>query len=316
MGRSGLWGGLALICLTACGGPPVAPPAETGAPQETAALQPGHLEMRRWQDPRQRVVIDRGGLAVGPVGGPLLRKLFVEPERLDDLLFFLRTYAPFRWRSDLGALAFGGQGSVRAGEVEKRMIFEWARKVTAEAEAGQSQDSYGLILAWQRGGVPGSCDGLAVYLDGEVRASSCAWPDESRGRLRPDILARLMRGYDAWKPFQQASGGEAGLGRVPARLTFAGGGARDPSPQEIAELQSLASALYRELAGRRPGSTPPPPAAPGHAGPEDAPETGKGPSLRPEAGLLVPPAPPAPLPPPRAVLPDYVPPPSPAESGP
>ena len=308
------WLALTLLCLVACGGPEAVPPAKQGAaPAERASvaaeIRPGLLELRRWREPRQRVVIDRAGVLIGPAGGPLVRKLFVEPGRLEDLLYFLRTYAPFRQRSVAGELAFGGQGPVRAGAVERRMILEWARKVTAEMEAAQSQDAYGLVLAWHRGGVAGSCDGLAVYLDGEVRASSCAWPDESRGRLRPEVLARFVQWNAQWKPFQQASGMEAGRGRVPVRLTFAGRGARDASPRDVVALQALAAALHRELAVRRGGVPPPQPVAPGSAEAEGEVESAEAPA--PEAGpaLLVPPAPPAPLPPPRAALPDYIPPP-------
>jgi hypothetical protein len=307
------WIGLALICLAACGGPAAVPPADgSAAPAESASVKaevrPGLIELRRWREPRQRVVIDRGGLSIGPAGGPLVRKLFIDPERLEDLLAFLRTYAPFRQRSATGELAFGGQGPVRAGAVEQRMIAEWVRKVTAEVEAGQSQDSYGLILGWQRGGVTGGCDSLAVYLDGEARASSCVWPGESRGRVRPEVLARLDRWYDQWQPFQQALGTESGQSRVPVRLTFAGRGSQAAPAQDLDALQSLAAALHRELALRRSGAVPAPqPAAPDEKGKpksEEAPVPEAGPSL------LAPPAPPARLPPPRAVLPAFVQPPS------
>lgn len=309
------WLGLILICLCSCGEPGAVPPADGGAvpperPSVAAEVRPGFIELRRWREPRQRLVIDRGGISVGPAGGPLVRKLFIEPGRLEDLLYFLRTYAPFRRRSAAGELAFGGQGPVKAGAVEQRMIFEWARKVAAEGEAGQIQDSYGLVLAWQRGGATGSCDGLVVYLDGEVRASSCVWPDESRGRLRPEALARLHQGYDEWKPLQQGAGMEAGRGRVPVRLTFAGRGAQDASLQDIAGLQALAAALHRELAVRRGGGPPPQPVVPG------SPDTNKEtPAAAPGPSLLVAPAPPARLPPPRAVLPQHIPPPSADEDG-
>jgi hypothetical protein len=308
------WPVLALLGLVACGGPSATPPADGGAAAGRAAreaeVRPGVLELRRWREPRQRVLIDRGGALIGPAGGPLVRKLFIEPDRLEDLLFFLRTYAPFRRRSATEELAFGGQGPVRPGAVEQRMIFEWARKVTAEVEGEQRQDSYGLVLAWQRGGEVGSCDGLAVTLDGEVRASSCVWPDESRGRLRPEVLARLDQWYDQLKPFQQTSGIEVGSGRVPVRLTFAGHGAHDPSPQDITALQTLGAALHRELAVHRGGAAPPQPIAP--EAPEESREPGSEEAPAPEPGpsLLAPPAPPARLPPPRAVLPPYIPPPS------
>jgi hypothetical protein len=312
-----LWLGLALLCLVSCGGPGT-PPADGGAAAAdrasvAAEVRPGLIELRRWREPRQQVVIDRAGITVGPAGGPLVRKLFIDPGRLEDLLYFLRTYASFRQRSATGEVAFGGQGSVRAGAVEQRMILEWARKVTAETEAGQSQDSYGLVLAWQRGG-GGSCDGLVIYLDGEVRASSCSWSGESRGRLRPAVLARLDQGFDQWKPFQEASGMEAGRG-VPVRLTFAGRGPGDASPQDMAALQALAAALHRELAlrrGQRQGdATPPQPVPPG--GTEVAGELESDAALVPEADadLLVAPAPAVRLPLPQAALPEYIPPPPP-----
>jgi hypothetical protein len=297
---------LLLICLGACGGPGAASSAGEGdVPTERisveAEVRPGLVELRRWREPRQRVVIERAGVAIGPAGGSLVRKLFVEPTRLEDLLFFLRTYAPFRQRSAAGELAFGGGGPVKAGPVEQRMIFEWARKVAAEVESAQSQDSYGLVLAWHRGGGAESCDGLAVYLDGEVHASSCAWPDESRGRLRPESLARLHQWYDQLKPFQQALGVEAGRGRVPVRLTFAGHGPGAASPQDVAALQALATSLHRELAVRRGGAAPPPVA------PEAAAKTVV--PAEPSPSLLVPPAPPARLPPPQALRPGIRPPP-------
>lgn len=315
--------GAVLFCLSACGGPGAAPSADrSAAPAERASvaaeLRPGLVELRRWREPRQRVVIDRAGLSIGPAGGPLVRKLFIEPGRLEDLLFFLRTYAPFRQRSAGGELAFGGQGPVRAGPVEQRMIVEWVRKVTAEVEAGQSQDSYGLILAWQRGEGAGGCDGLAVYLDGEARASSCSWADDSRGRLRPEVLARLDQWFDRWAPFQQASGMEAGSGRVPVRLTFAGRGAHEAAPQDVAALQALAAALHRELALRRPAhrenAAPPQPVSGGPEAPGEL-ETGEAPAPAAGPGLLVGPTPPARLPLPRAMLPEHIPPPSPDRDG-
>lgn len=302
---------LLLICLAACGGPGTASPGDEGealaerVPVE-AEVRPGLIELRRWREPRQRVVIERAGVAIGPLGGSPVRKLFVEPGRLEDLLFFLRTYAPFRQRSAAGELAFGGGGPVKAGAVERRMIFEWSRKVAAEAEGLRSEDSYGLVLAWQRGGAAETCEGLSVYLDGEVRASSCAWPDESRGRLRPEPLARLHQWYDQLKPFQQALGVEAGRGRVPVRLTFAGHGPGAASPQDGAALQSLAAALHRELAVRRGGGAPPPqPAAPEGARAAEKPAVPE----EPAPSLLIPPAPPARLPPPQALRPGFRPPP-------
>ena len=193
MGRTAfLWvvliGMAGLLGLLWCGGPGAAPRHDGSVPAERASVEaeirPGLIELRRWREPRQQVVIDRAGVSIGPVGAPLVRKLFVEPERLQDLLNFVRTSAPFRQRSAAGELAFGGQGPVKAGPVEQRMIFEWARKVAAEVEGAPREASYGLVLAWHRGEAAGSCDDVAIYLDGEVRASSCARPPSPSPRHR------------------------------------------------------------------------------------------------------------------------------------
>lgn len=314
--------GLTAICTTACGGPGSAPPsAEDAAAAERASVaaevRPGIIELRRWREPRQRVVIDRAGVSAGPVGTPLVRKLFVDPSRLQDFLYFVRTYAPFRQKTASGELAFGGQGPVKAGPVEQRSVFEWVRKVAAEAGGPAERDaSYGLVLAWHRGGAVGSCDDVAVYLDGEVRASSCAWGEEIRGRLRPEPLARLYGWYDQLQPFQEAAGLEAASGQAPARLTFAGQGPRTSSADEITDLRSLAATLHRELAVRRGGPLPPPtpPPPPRSASPKTAAAT-----PAPEApgpSLLVPPTTPAPLQAPQALGPGVMPPPPAGEDDP
>lgn len=302
-----------LMGTAACGGPGALPLPEDAPPPHQAPLKteirPGLIELRRWQEPRQRVVIDRAGAWIGPLRESPVRKLFVDPERMKDLLFFLRTYAPFRQRSAAGELTFGGQGPIKAGPVEQRMVLEWTRKVAAEAESGESESSYGLVLAWHRGGAAESCDDLAVYLDGEVRAGSCVWPEEIRGRLRPEPLARLDAWYDQLKPLQQTSGVETGRSQVPVRLTLAGRGSREASSQDVAALQSLAAALHRELARRRGGAPPPQPVPGSEEVAGELEDEGAAALEAPGPDLLVSPMPAARLPPPRAKLPQYVPPP-------
>lgn len=322
MGRTALlWILLGSLALTACGGSgPAAQPDEGSVPADrvsvAAEVRPGLIELRRWREPRQRVVIDRAGASIGPIGKPLVRKLFVVPGRMQDLLFFLRTYAPFRQRSPEGELAFGGQGPVKAGPVEQRMILEWARKVAAEVEGAPNDAAYGLVLTWHRGEAAGSCDDMAIYLDGEVRASSCGREGESRGRLRAEPLARLDQWYDHLQPFQQTAGVEAGSGRVPVRLIFAGRGSRDPSPEDIASLQAMAAALHRELALRRGVAAPPQPVAPGATKGTGELERGGAPAPEaPGSDLLIGPMPAARIPPPQARLPEHIPPPPSGKEG-
>ncbi|HEX7180726.1 MAG TPA: hypothetical protein VF756_02700 [Thermoanaerobaculia bacterium] len=315
--------GTILLALAACGGgepaspgrdgaasrPSNMPAASPGAKPSAGAPRPGIVELRRWRQPVERVVVDKGGVALGPATEPLVRRLFVSHERLQDLHFFLRTYAPFRMRSPAGDLAFGGGGRVRASPVEQRMILEWVRLVAAEATGARNSDAYGLALAWHQGGTSGSCDDVAVYLTGEVRASSCSWNAEMRGRLHPAQLARLYAWFEALKPLQAAGGAED---QEPSRLIFAGQGDREATARETAVLWSLASALHRELAARRP-APPPQPVPVEEADPRGKrtkPEKAVAPPPAPQGPpLLLPPERPVPMPLPVAKLPPYVPPP-------
>jgi hypothetical protein len=261
---------LALACAPAkpAESPKAAPPAAALGP---AGVRPGTVELLRWQEPAERVVIGPGGVALGPSGEPLTQYLFVSRDRLEDLQALVRTYAPFRRKTESGELAFGGKGRAAAGEVEQRMILEWVRMVAAEMDGGRSSTAYGMVFAWHRGGAVGSCEDLAVYLTGEVRAGSCAWDREVRGRLAPEQLARIYGWFDDLAPFQFGGEEAIGSGREPSRLVFAGRGRQAATPAATAEMRGLAAALHRDLAGRRPGggaATPPPVA-------ETEPESGK-----------------------------------------
>lgn len=299
--------GFILLGLIGCGpaADPSSPEEGTSAQAERvtveAQVRPGMLEMRRWREPRERIVIDRAGALVGTAGGTPVRKLFTHPERLEDFLFFIRTYRPFRLRNGDQELAFGGQGTVRPGPVEQRMIAEWSRGLAAELSSGGSADDYGLVVAWHRGGAAGSCDNLVIFRDGEVRASSCAGGgEEFRGRLRPEQLARVYAWYESLRPLQVTAASEPGPSQAPARLTFAGRGVREASPQEIAALQALSAALHRQLMIRHGGLPTPQPAAPPKPEETPAPEA-------PGPALLVPEGPVAPLPVPRALRPGFTP---------
>jgi len=299
------------IGLAGCGAPASGPPAST-LPSLAAGVRPGTLELRRWQAPAERVVIEPGGVALGAAGSPLVHYLFVSPDRAQDLQTFVRSYAPFRTATERGEMAFGGRGTAAAGPAEQRMIVEWARLVAAEVTAGRGSASYGMIFAWHRGDAVGSCSDLAVFLTGEVRASSCGWGDEIRGRLAVEPLARLYAWFDGLAPFQEGGEESTAESHDPSRLVFAGQGRKPAAPGEIAAMRSFASKLYSELAARRPGPAPaatPVPAENGEASAERllrAPETaaaGRPPAAIPaEVTVPAPPGalPPAPLPAPTA----------------
>jgi hypothetical protein len=237
---------LPLLALSAGGGEPVA---------GTAPAVPAHcVELRRGRQPRELVRIGLRGFLVGPEGGPLVWQFFTDPRWTADAGDLLGRYAPFRMRSAQGDLVFRGDGRVKAGPVERRMILEWARQVAVEAAGGRGGAAYGLAFAWHQGGPAGLCEDVAVYLTGETVAAACGWSAEVRGRLAGDALGRVYRWFDRLHAFQ--TGGldpQEALhsGRLQVRVVFAGRGRREAGPDEKAEIQAFAAALFNELASRR-----------------------------------------------------------------
>ena len=265
------------------------PAAQVGKARAAPAAPRIAIELRRGQEPRELVRIGTRGVIIGPSSGPLARKFFVDPRRADIAWYFLRTYAPFEAKTPEGEIAFQGQGKLKAGATEQRMIREWSRQVAAEAAGGRGGSAYGLVLAWHQGGSSLDCQDVAIYLTGEAAATSCGWDGEVRGRLEPGALGRVYDWFDRLQPFQEGGAQtEDSLrpGALETRLIFAGKGARPAAAGEQAEIQSFAAKLYSELNARRTGAAPP--AAP--AAPATPPgKTPPVPVEPPSARLLLPP---------------------------
>src|SRR6185295_7304208 len=265
------------------------------------------IELRRGREPRELVRIGVGGVVIGPEGGPLVWKMFPQPRRADDAWYFFRVFAPFTLQTREGDVVFRGRGAARADPTEQRMILEWARQVAVEAASGRGAAAYGLMLAWHQGGPTGICEDVVLYLTGEVVATACGWEREVRGRLDPEALSRVYGWFDRLMPFQTGDGEESPRpGQLQMRLVFAGRGTRAPTASSQAEIQSLAAAVFGELAARRRGSVSVPTAAgtpiaapaPRFLLPPDA-------GVRPQGILLELPEkpPPAPSPPPPLLPP-------------
>ncbi|MFL6235917.1 MAG: hypothetical protein ACJ76N_22490 [Thermoanaerobaculia bacterium] len=281
----------ALPVLGACGKAPKAKPAAAVA-KKGPTESPLGIELQRGRDPREMVWISPRSVVIGPIPGPLARKFFVDPHRSDFAWYLLRTYAPFERKTPEGDLSFHGQGKVKAGATEQRMISEWARQTAAEAADGRGGTAYGLALAWHQGGSSLDCQDLAAYLTGEAVATSCVWDGEVQGWLEPGALARLYGWFDRLQPFQAGGGQTADSlrpGALETRLVFAGKGKRPAAAGDQGEIQSFAAGLFAELAGRRGGGAaapPPVPAAPGAPQGKPAPPP---PVAVPVAHLLLPP---------------------------
>jgi hypothetical protein len=293
-------------------------PPRQAAPARAAAAAPGDpskpppppkiegigrvvVDWQRSLNPPIRVVLGVGGVADGPEAGPLVPYLYPEPGLAEAAHYLSRTYAPFRARMANGEMVFYGTGRVRPSLVEQRMVVEWARRAAA-ALAGGDEESYGLALSWHRGASVGNCESVSVFLTGEARAEACAWSGEPvTGRLQPAALSRVYDWFDTLGAFQESEMGAPGEAE-PARLVFAGQGARGPAREETAAIEAFAAALLRELAARRKGGVPAPAPTATPTAPETAalprlllPQETGSPSLPPLARLApaVPPLPPA-----------------------
>jgi hypothetical protein len=231
------------------------------------------VDWKRSLTPPVRVVLGIGGVADGPTEGPIVPYLYPEAGLAESAHYLSRTYAGFHAGLANGEMVFYGLGRVRPGPVEQRMVVEWARRAAASLASGaggssESGDAYGLALSWHRGASVGNCESVSVLLTGEARAEACAWGGEVvTGRLQTAALSRVYDWFDTLGAFQESEMGAPGESE-PARLVFAGQGARQPAREEIAAVESFAAALLRELAARRKGGAP---AAAATAGPAPTP---------------------------------------------
>jgi hypothetical protein len=131
---------------------------------------------------------------------------FVDAVRQSELEDLITTYAPFEADTAAGTLTFNGQGSTEATPAQQRMIAEWARLVDQEVAAGRSSAGAGLAFSWHRaGGIAGFCDDLAVYLSGQVNATSCrdkAAANLGSRWLTADEAEQLYMWIDEYAPFE------------------------------------------------------------------------------------------------------------------
>ncbi len=249
---------LLLVVLTACGGG--TPDSSKGKETAQAPVPPWvGIELQRGQEPRELVRIGLRGATIGPAGGPLAWQLFAEPRRASDAWYFLYTYAPFTRSTPEGDLVFRGRGKAKAGPIQQRMIFEWARQVAAEVAGSRGVAAYGLLLAWHQGGPSGICEDVVLYLTGEAVGTACGWDGEVRSRLDPEQLGRVYDWFDRLQPFQIAGGQSEDSphpGTLDTRVIFAGRGTRPATTPEQAEVRSFAAVLFAELAARRRGGAP------------------------------------------------------------
>jgi len=190
-------------------------------------------------------------IAFGPCDGAIMAGSFAIDKRAADYAYFVSTYAPFEAKTRAGEVSFKGQGKTVASDVEQRAIAEWARLVYLEAMGGRAGASWGLAFAWHReGGFAGFCDDLAVYVTGDVYASSCKGSqpkDLGVRRLNVQQLTQMYAWVDNLKGFESDYSDKATADAMRTYLMFAGTGARDARDDEKQAIQDIAAQLYTEM---------------------------------------------------------------------
>jgi len=213
-----------------------------------------------WQSldpPCQMVSITPQGVSWGPCQGVLTLASFSSSERTAHLAELTGVYQSFTSETAAGKVTFTGSGGTAAPPAVQRAIAEWAKLVYMEAEGGRGGAAWGLAFSWHRaGGIAGFCDGLGVYLDGEVIASSCRGQTLKNGgrfNLTADQLARLYTWTDNLQTFEfNLTNDQAVADGMTVILAFNGSGQATAAQADQQAILSFASELF-VLAGQSNG---------------------------------------------------------------
>lgn len=216
-----------------------APPAETGEPLLT------------WRDARSftMLIVGTERVAFGRRGLPLLCVPMPVPGRAQELLRFLARFAPCRADTPAGEIVLRGLGETPASPPQQRMLAEWARLVTREAELGSAEPLEDRALVWRDldGG-----DGASLVIGRSgVALLHAAELDDTHVpgslRLEAEDLQVLYRALDQWEGFTWRGPDRAGR---TVEIVFAGEGIEEIPDEERALLLSWAEDLRKRIAPR------------------------------------------------------------------
>jgi hypothetical protein len=181
------------------------------------------------------------------------------PSRAEELQGFLARYAPFQANTKSGDIGLRGIGEVRATVIEQRIIAEWARLVSAEVEAGFTDEAPDRAIVWRRtGGIAGYCDSVVIGRTGTATAYSCRTGEDHRVaqiRLEPAELEQVFHWLDGYDSFTWSSDdGGAVADAMIQRLEMAGEGIEILPASEREHMLVLINSLVRRLVAKTSGS--------------------------------------------------------------
>lgn len=219
-----------------------APLAEPGEPLLT------------WRDSQSFSVLVVGTqrVAFGRRGCPLLVAPLPVPERANELVAFLARFAPFHAWTAAGEVTLRGVGKDQPTEVEQRMMAEWARLISAEAEGGLSEPLLDRALVWKRsGGIAGFCDAVVISRTGRAAGYSCRGAADqllNAAPLTSAEVARLYRWLDRFEAFSWNSDDGSGTpDGLLITLDLAGEGVDPVNESEREQILAFVNAIVRRL---------------------------------------------------------------------
>ncbi|HSV86968.1 MAG TPA: hypothetical protein VLH85_10360 [Levilinea sp.] len=194
------------------------------------------------------VLVSQKALAYGRCEGELAPAFFASLERVDELDYLLRAFAPFAADTAAGKVIFRGIGQQEAGEAERRAVAEWAQQAFRDAREHQSDAAAGLVLEWRReGGFAGFCDTLRVSASGFAASYGCHGNTRAgMAFLAREQLEQLYEWRDNLMPLEIEEKDDAVTDAMIIRLLFHGNGLRPASEQEEQAMLSMAHQIFNQ----------------------------------------------------------------------
>jgi len=196
--------------------------------------------------------IGMDGLAFGPCSGTLTAVSFVNPNRSNELQYFIQTYRAYTLvQTPAGSATFSGQGQQAATPEVQRSMAEWALLLVDESKGGSGRQTTGLVMTWHReGGIAGVCNDLYVYASGMAYATSCRGGQTGNigtAYLSPDQLKQLYPWVDGYRRFEIDRNSPGTADAINITLIFMGNGTKIATDLvDQALLLEFASTLFSQ----------------------------------------------------------------------
>jgi hypothetical protein len=252
---------LSLLTLAVAACIPITPqPAGIGQPEPTAAellatptpIRDSDLILA-WQDSQcDAARFSASEISYGKCGETLVSASLADAETSAFLQNFASRYKAFSADTPAGQVIFNGKGQLIPSAAEQRALAYWAQLRFQEARSGRTGAAWGLALSWHTaGGIAGFCEDVAVYLDGDVVATTCRkQPPESFPvyHLSATQLEQVYAWIDGFSSFEYHHKDPAVADAMSVDFVFNGVGTGSASDADVYEINAFVSDLFGQVA--------------------------------------------------------------------